>query len=300
MGVFDRHAHIPYLFANTREAVTGRLEAVVLGFGQFMVNFRAHTHDGTHLAPTHGLERFGDFVEMAHVLSHATAKRGSQVKIGKGVDLDADGVVLKDRHGFDALELFGVVGDLPGFLLIRSEQHHLFVDVLTGGILHIGVGLIVGHPQHHIGESLLGQVMPFPDVVAQVVSEVFIRGDPVDFELHAHFLGNPATKFDVDAPGLTIYLVRVRREILVDADFQIAGVQNDVVGAFGRSIQEFVAVVNFLSQDHLGKQQKGKHSSQCFHCYLPTTKGRHKADPNSGIRFGGRRNGYSGLGSDST
>lgn len=93
-------------------------------------------------------------------------------------------------------------------------------------------------------------------------------------------------------------------KILIDAHFQIAGLQNDVVGAIRRPVEEFVSVVYLLGKDNLGKQQQGKHSRQYFHCFLPpflsTTKGRHRADPNSGVRFAKSRAHHSGLGRDST
>ncbi len=79
-------------------------------------------------------------------------------------------------------------------------------------------------------------------------------------ELNAHFLGNPPPEFDVDTHWLTINLVGIRREILIDTDLQVAGIQDDVVGALRRPVEQFVPVVNLLGQDHLGEQQQGKYS----------------------------------------
>ena len=129
MGMLDGHAHVPDLLADTREAVPCQLEFGISRAPKLMIDLGTHTHNGTYRAIAHRVERLANIRVMPDLLTHATLQAGAQIEVRKGVDFHADRVILELGNGVDAFDLFGVEGNLPGFLLVGAEQHHLFVDV---------------------------------------------------------------------------------------------------------------------------------------------------------------------------
>ena len=237
MGMLDGHAHVPDLLADTREAVPCQLKFGISRAPKLMIDLGAHTHNGTDRALAHGIECLANVRVMPDLIPHTALQTGTQVEVRQGIDLHANGVVLELGDGIDTVNLLRIEGNLPGFLLVGAEQHHLFVDVFPGGILHVGILLVIRHPHHHVCQPALGEVVPFPDVVSEVISEVFVGHDPVHPEFNAHGFGNLFAHFHVNATGFSVHLVGVRREVFINTNFQITGFENDVVGSLRRPVQ---------------------------------------------------------------
>ncbi|MDT4868528.1 hypothetical protein FQZ97_1034980 [compost metagenome] len=141
---------------------------------------------------------------------------------------------LEYRHTGHGLEPAPIVGDLPALALVGAEHHHQFVDQLAELVAHVGKLAIVRHPQHHVGQHLRTQIMPAPDVVAQIVIEFLPGRRPDQLQLEAQATGQGLGHFVVDPARLAILLEAVRRKILIEGDLEYTRLDDRVVAAHRR------------------------------------------------------------------
>ena len=229
-----RHADVPDLLAHVRVGVFRFGERRVDGLFELPVDLAAQGHHRVHFGVVHpGKGRLGGGVVMQLAAEHAVEDR-RQVKRRHAVDLDPDRVVLEHRDTGHAGQPPLVEGHLPALTLIGAEHHHVLVDQLTELVALVGKLAVVGHPHHHVGQLVGAQVMAAPDVIAQVVVELFPGLSPDHLKRQAQALGQRLGDLIIDAARLAILLEAVGRKALIEHDLEHARLRNRVIAAHRR------------------------------------------------------------------
>ena len=169
-------------------------------------------------------------------------------------------MLLEYRDTGHRRQATAIVGHLPTLLLIGAEHHHLGVFQLPQLVAPLRVGAIVRHPHHQVGQLLMTQRAATPDVVAQVIVELFSGWRPDQLQAYPQGRGQGLRQLHIDTTRLAVVLETVGGEILVHRHLELAGSDDRVIVAhlrLGRRATQQQATQQHRPQTH------GRHSSTC-------------------------------------